>query len=74
MTATAWIGAVVGLGFRPVGGSSVVSFMWVCSVGLCWIFGMGFDGVYYGLVPMGWVHGGRGGLRWGGFSVVEVGL
>ena len=46
---------------------------WDC-VGLCWIFGMGFAGVYYGWVPMGWVHGGRGGLRWGGFSVVEVGL
>ena len=44
---------------------------WDC-VGLCWIFGMGFDRVYFGWVPMGWVHGGRGGLRWGRFSVVEV--
>ena len=41
LTTVTWIGVVVGLGFRPVGGSGMVSFMWVCSVGLCWIFGMG---------------------------------
>ena len=35
---------------------------WDC-VGLCWIFRIGFDGVYYGWVLMGWVHGGRGGFR-----------
>ena len=59
MTVT-WIGEVVGLGFRPVGGGGVVSFMWVCSVGLCYIFGMGFDRVCYGWVLMVWVYHGSG--------------
>ena len=36
LMAATWINAVVGLGFRPMGGGGVVSFMWVCSVGLCW--------------------------------------
>ena len=33
----------MGLGFRPMGGSGMVSFMWVCSVGLCWFVLMVLD-------------------------------
>ena len=78
LTIATWIDTIMGLGFRLVGGGGVVSFIgwWVAAVwclscefvqwdcvGLCWIFRIGFDGVYYGWVLMGWVHGGRGGFR-----------
>ena len=50
LTATTWIGAVVGLGFRPVGGNGMVSFIWVWSEAFMWIC-VGFMGMLaYGLI------------------------